>query len=132
LAGRGNADEEFAPSSEELFSNENGERGSDSPTDDSNCCTTPIEPIEIGVVARPGPVQFCLLRLNEILDDIAVRVEDSDLRNGFRGKPFLPTRFTQQRTRSKHRRLLERLRFEQRRIRVRRGFSSHLKVFQPN
>src|SRR4051794_7870528 len=55
-----------------------------------------LKDIKIGVVTGPGGMPLSLLRRTQVIDQIAVRVEETDLRNCFRGKTFLPPRFADQ------------------------------------
>ena len=96
LSRRGDADEQAAAGGEELLGHQHRERGADRTSDDAEELAVLRHRDEIGVVAGPfrqGPGPAGGL---QVTHEVAIRIEDADLRHVSRWQGFLPPGFPQQ------------------------------------
>lgn len=92
LTPASHADDELATGCEQLLHDEHCECCADGATDDSELGPVLIEDIEIGVATDPSLVaEGAILRL-QAPDDVAVRIENADVRNDVGREAFLPAR----------------------------------------
>src|SRR5262245_14696406 len=92
LPRRRHADEKAASRDKELLGDEHREGGAHSAADDAQAFSRMLEFIQIGMVARPTERPTGPPGLDEHAYDVAVRIEDADLRHCSIGQVLLPPR----------------------------------------
>ena len=96
LPSGGHADQQPTPRGKQLLGEQYREGGADGAADDTEMFTVLVEFVEIGVITRPTGRAMAQSGLGERADDIAVRVEQTDLRYCRARQIFLPPRLAQQ------------------------------------
>ena len=89
------ADEKLAPRGKELFRDQDGECRADGATDDAVLEPLVIKSVEIGVITRLSRMPTSPSCRKQVADDVAVRIEDAQLRNGIDRKTLLSARLAQ-------------------------------------
>src|SRR5207248_10188525 len=102
LSRRSHAEKKPAAGNEQLFCHEHRERSAHRATNDAEALTPVLELVKAGVVARPARRGASLLGLMEGADNVAIRIEDADLRHLDARQIFLAARLTQQISRLEH------------------------------
>lgn len=115
LSGGGHAEEQAAAGDEELLGQQHGKRSAHRAADDAEGFSRMLELVEFSVVARPAIAPPDPSGFDERAQNIAVRIEQADLRNRGKWHILLPPRFAQQILRLEYRRRGEILPGEDRR-----------------
>src|ERR1700726_1902134 len=95
LPGRGHADQQPAAGGKQLLGQQHRKGGTYGAADDAEMLAPVLEFVEVGVVTRPPDRAAAPTALGERPDDIAVRVEQADLRYRRARQVFLPPRLPQ-------------------------------------
>jgi hypothetical protein len=96
LSGGGHAEEQAAAGDEELLGQQHGKRSAHRAADDAEGFSRMLELVEFSVVARPAIAPPDPSGFDERAQNIAVRIEQADLRNRGKWHILLPPRFAQQ------------------------------------
>jgi hypothetical protein len=79
-----------------LLGDQHGESGADRATHDAVFVPVMLKNVQLGVVAGPARMKAGASGSAQVPHDVAVRIENADIRNGDVGEPLLPSRFAQQ------------------------------------
>jgi len=96
LASRSHTDEKLAARREQLFGDQDRKCRADRATNDATLASFVIKSIKIRVVAGPTGVALGASRSSQVPHDMAIWIENADLRDGGGGQALLATRFAQQ------------------------------------
>jgi hypothetical protein len=96
LPGGRDADQELAARCEQFLGDQHRVRGADGAADNSELNPVATEAVELRVIAGPSCFKPGLATGEQAAHDVAVRIEDADVRDAGVRNPLLPARFAQQ------------------------------------
>jgi len=96
LTRRGDADQQIAAGGEHLLGHQHGEGGADGAADHADLVATEVEQPHLGVVADPSLMPPCAALGAESTHDVAVGVEQAELRHRDGRRTLLTARLAQQ------------------------------------
>ena len=103
LPGRGEADQDAAAAGEQLFRDKHRKGRADRAADDARRSPAEWKFVQLAVIAGPGVGELRLAAALEAAHDIAVRIEDADVRHAGGRQALLPPRLAQQGDRLEYR-----------------------------
>lgn len=95
LPSRRDADQQLAARDEELFCQQDRERTADRAANDAEVHSTALAAVKRCVVASPDGIVFGLMTLQQVRDDVAVRIEDTHRGDAAAGQRLLASRLPQ-------------------------------------